>query len=110
MKKIYKIAKGLNNRFGGDDDPFRITTRLLEEAGEVASEVNHLERCGLKVEKAGEPDRKKLAKELQQVMRAIASLAIHYGIENELESSIEEYYQRVVSEGLVSPLRQKDRP
>ncbi len=67
MKKIYMIAKGLNNRFGGDDDPFRITTRLLEEAGEVASEVNHLERCGLKKEKAGEPDRKKLAKELQQV-------------------------------------------
>jgi len=104
LAKLYKIVEGLNNRFPDGNNPFMIVTRLAEECGEVAAEVNHFERKGRKVELYGEPDREKLAKELQQVIRAVLALAAYYHIEKELVASIDDSYQRVVSEGLVQPL------
>jgi NTP pyrophosphatase (non-canonical NTP hydrolase) len=104
MEKLFKIAEALNNKFPEGDDPFRIATRLAEECGEVAAEVNHFERQGVKVERRGAPDRRKLAKELQDVMRAVLHLAIFYELQDELAASIDEYYERVVAEGLVEPL------
>ena len=105
LDKLYKVTEGLNARFQPNgDDPFKIITRLAEECGEVATEVNHFERQGVKAEKYGEPDRQKFAKELQDVMRAVLQLAIYYDLQDELAASIEDAYQRVVAEGLVAPL------
>ena len=53
IEKLYKIAEGLNNHFKDGDDPFYIVTRLAEECGEVASQVNHFERKGVKASEAG---------------------------------------------------------
>ncbi len=106
INKLYKIAEALNARFPDGNDPFVIVTRLAEECGEVAAEVNHFEGKGVKAERLGPPDRAKFAKELQDVMRAVLHLAIYYGLEEELSQSVEEYYQRVVDEGLVEPLAQ----
>lgn len=102
--KLYKIVEGLNTRFPDGNEPFMIVTRLAEECGEVAAEVNHFERKGRKAQILGEPDRAKFAKELQDVMRATLSLAMYYKLEEELSTSIDFYYQRVVDEGLVKPL------
>ncbi len=55
MDKLYLIAKGLNKKFPIGNEPFQITTRILEECGEVAKEVNHWENSGVKVKKYGEP-------------------------------------------------------
>jgi NTP pyrophosphatase (non-canonical NTP hydrolase) len=104
IDRLYKIAKGLNIKFPDGNEPFMIITRLAEECGEVAAEVNHFERKGVKVERLGAPDRKKFAKELQDVMRAVLHLALYYGLEDELAKSVDESYRRVVSEGLVEPL------
>lgn len=104
IEKLYKIAAGLNKRFPDGNDPFMIVTRLAEECGEVASEVNHFERKGVKALPHGEPDRKKFAKEIQDIMRAVLHLTMYYGLEEELAASVEEYYQRVVDEGLVDPI------
>ena len=104
MDKLYKVAQGLNAKFPDGNDPFMIVTRLAEECGEVAAEVNHLEGKGVKLEKLGAPEGKKLAKELQDVMRAVLHLALYYDLQAELAASIDEYYRRVVSEGLVEPL------
>ena len=104
IDKLYKIAEGLNTRFPDGNDPFMIVTRLAEECGGVAAEVNHFERKGVKCARLGAPDKKKLAKELQDVMRAVLHLALYYAVEDELAGSIEEYYQRVVDEGLAQPL------
>lgn len=104
MRKLYKIAEGLNVRFPEGNEPFKIITRLAEECGEVAAEVNHFENLGVKAKKHGQPDKKKFAKELQDVMCAVLHLAMYYGIQPELDASIEDYYQRVVREGLVLPL------
>ena len=56
-EKLYRIAEGMNNRFEDGNDPFYIVTRLAEECGEVASQVNHFEHKGVKAEKLGPPDR-----------------------------------------------------
>jgi NTP pyrophosphatase (non-canonical NTP hydrolase) len=104
IDKLYKIAEGLNVRFCDGNDPFRIVTRLAEECGEVAAEVNHFEGTGVKARKLGAPDRNKLAKELSQVIGAVLHLAIYYGLQAELAASVDDTYRRVVSEGLVSPL------
>ncbi|MEZ4865157.1 MAG: MazG nucleotide pyrophosphohydrolase domain-containing protein [Caldilineaceae bacterium] len=108
IDKLYKIVEGLNNRFPDGRDPFMIVTRLAEECGEVAAEVNHFERKGRKVEALGAPDRQKFAKELQDVMRAVLDLAQYYALQDELAQSIDHYYQRVVAEGLVEPLADHD--
>ena len=103
IDKLYKIAEGLNNRFQDGDDPFYIVTRLAEECGEVASQVNHFERKGVKAMKLGAPDRAAFAKEFQDVMRAVVQLAIHYELETELEASVDRSYREIVIEGLVDP-------
>jgi NTP pyrophosphatase (non-canonical NTP hydrolase) len=104
IEKLYKVAEALNVRFADGDDPFKIVTRLAEECGEVAAEVNHFEGMGVKAEKLGAPDGRKLAKELAQVIGAVLHLAIHYGLQAELATYVDEAYARVVSEGLVEPL------
>ncbi len=104
IHKLYKIVEGLNARFPAGDDPFMIITRLAEECGEVAAQVNHFERQGVKAAKLGAPDRAGFAKELQDVIRATLHLALHYGLEDELAESVDAYYQRVVQEELVRPL------
>ena len=107
IDKLYKIAEGLNVRFPDGHDPFQIVTRLAEECGEVAAEVNHLEGTGVKVQTLGAPDRFKLAKELSHIIGAVLHLAMYYGLQAELEASVDETYRRVVNEGLVAPLDQE---
>lgn len=97
--KLNNIVDGLNARFANGNTPFQIVSRLCEEAGELAKAVNHFEGTGIKVQKYGEPDRMNLAKEVQDVMRAALSVARYYGIEAELQASIEDSYQRLVEEG-----------
>ena len=58
LDALYSISKGFNNRFG-DINPFRMITNILEEAGELAGEINHFENTGVKQEKHGIPNQKK---------------------------------------------------
>ena len=70
----------------------------------MASQVSHFEGKGVKTLKLGTPDRAAFAKELQDVMRAVVQLAIHYELESELAASVDKSYQEIVIEGLVDPL------
>lgn len=99
---LYKINEGLDNRFQGGRDPFKIMTRLAEECGELAKEVNHFEKQGVKSEKHGEPDKKHLAKEIQDVLRCALQVAAYYEVEDLLEHTIKEDYEKIKSEGWVS--------
>ena len=101
LDKLLPITKGLNRRFADGNEPFQIATRLLEECGELAKEVNHFEGRGVKREKYGEPNKAHLAKEVQDVMRAALQIALYYQIEDELQESIEQSYQRMKGEGLI---------
>ena len=101
MERIKKINEGLGKRFPDGDNPFQMVTRLAEECGELAAQVNHFEGSGIKQQKHGQPDRAKLAKEVQDVLRCALQIATYYGIEAELEAAINTSYQRMKTEGLI---------
>ena len=103
-RQALQDRRGAEQPLRGRDDPFYIVTRLAEECGEVASQVNHFERKGVKTLKLGPPDRAAFAKELQDVMRAVVQLAIHYELEAELEASVDRSYREIVIKGIVDPL------
>lgn len=99
FEKLYQIVDGLNHRFPDGNDPFQIITRLCEEAGELAKDVNHFEGTGTKLQKYGAPDRAKLAKEVQDVIHTALCIARYYGIEDDLRFSIDRVYGNLVREG-----------
>jgi len=101
MERLKIISVGLSRRFPDHNEPFQIMTRLLEECGELAEQVNHFEGTGVKLEKYGQPDKAKLAKEVQDVLRCALQITQYYGIEQELAVSIENSYQRLKAEGFV---------
>jgi NTP pyrophosphatase (non-canonical NTP hydrolase) len=101
LEKLIAVNKGLAHVFPHGNTPFQIMTRLLEECGELAQQVNHFENTGVKRKKHGEPDRAKLAKEVQDVLRCVFQLVEYYGLEEELAASIEKSYQQQKKEGLI---------
>jgi NTP pyrophosphatase (non-canonical NTP hydrolase) len=99
--KLVLVTKGLMRRFPAGNEPYQIMTRLLEECGELAQQVNHFENSGLKEEKYGRPDKAKLAKEVMDVLRSALQIAVYYDIEAELYATIEKSYDLMVEEGLI---------
>lgn len=51
LEKIPKVAEAQTKRFPSGDYPFNIISRLLEESGEVAWELNHYQRKGISIER-----------------------------------------------------------
>ncbi len=101
MQRLYQMAEGTSKRFPEGNEPFQMVARLLEECGEVASEVNNWENSGIKRQKYGEPDKKKLANEIRQSMVALTQIVIYYAVQKELDTSIDESISRMISEGLL---------
>lgn len=101
MKLLYQVSEGLRRRFPDGDDPFQMITRLMEECGELAAEVNHFEGSGVKRQKHGEPDKTGLAKEVMDVIRCALTLALYYGVEAELEAAVAHSYHRLKKEGFI---------
>jgi NTP pyrophosphatase (non-canonical NTP hydrolase) len=102
FEKLYLTVDGYNAKYPRGNTPFQIMTRLCEEAGELASAVNHFEDTGIKRQKHGEPDRVALAKEVQDVILTALMVARYYGIEQELKSLIDSRYQLKIEEGYLS--------
>ena len=101
MEKLYLLAKGYSARFPNGNEPYQIVTRILEECGEVASEVNHFEKSGIKALKHGEPDKQHMADEIKQAINALIQLAQYYNVENEIEISIDSSLEKMRNEGLI---------
>ena len=98
---INKVTDGFNNRFKNGNDPFKIITRIVEECGELAAEVNHFEYEGVKTDKLGKPSKEKLAKEARDAIGAIMQIVKYYRIEKELEESFRYTYNRLKEEGWI---------
>ena len=99
MEKLKQLAIGMNHRFPEGDDAFQITTRLLEECGEVAKEVNRLEKSGTKVLRHGNGTKEDLASEIKDAMNALMQLAIHYDAVEQVQASIEKSIEQLTREG-----------
>lgn len=102
FSKLYAITHGLNRRFPTGNTPFQMMTRLLEESGELAKMVNHFEGTGIKLDKYGAPDKAKMAKEIMDLLRCGLQVAIYYGLEQELEKRIDESFEKMKAEGLIT--------
>lgn len=101
MERFYKMAEASNKRFPNGVEPYQMATRLLEECGEVAAEINLWEDYGLKRQKHGAPKKENIANEIRQAMVELVKIAKYYHVEQELEESIEESLKRSRSELLI---------
>lgn len=101
FEKLWAVSHGLNRRYPKGNDPFQMMTRLLEESGELAQMINHFEGTGVKLETYGEPDKSRLAKEGMDVLRCGLQVAIHYGMETELEAMINASYEDMKAAGII---------
>ncbi len=101
MERFYKMAEASNKRFPKGVDPYQMAARLLEECGEVASEINLWEDSGIKRLKRGEPKKENIANEIRQAMVALTQIACYYHVEKELEDSIENSLRRSKEDGLI---------
>lgn len=101
MERFYKMVEASNRRFPNGVEPYQMATRLLEECGEVAQEINLWESSGLKRQKHGEPKKENIANEIRQAMVELAKIAVYYGVEEELEEAIEKSLKQSKQEGLI---------
>jgi hypothetical protein len=63
--------------------------------------VNHFEDAGAKRQKHGLPEQTALAGEVHDVIRTALSIARYYGIEQELQDSIDQSYHTKINEGYI---------
>ena len=101
MERFYKMVEASNKRFPEGVKPFQMATRLLEECGEIASEINLWEASGLKRQKHGDPKKEDIANEIRQAMVELVKIARYYHVEDELEASIQTSLERSKAEGLI---------
>lgn len=101
LDKLIELANGMNLRFPEGNHPYEIMTRLLEECGEVASEVNHFENSGTKALRHGEASKEKLAGEIRDVLNALMQLALYYDVQDEVVNAVESSLQRLAEEGYI---------
>ena len=101
MERLYKMVEASNKRFPEGVKPYQMATRLLEECGEIASEINLWEDSGVKRQKHGTPKKEDIANETRQAMVELVTIAQYYHVEEELEVSIQTSLERSKAEGLI---------
>ena len=96
FEKLELINADLDRLFSesgpNEHSPFRMMTRLLEEAGELAEQVHIFEGSGAKPKKHGKPDPKKMAKEIQDVIGCALQVAKHYEIMSDVKKGIDQRF------------------
>jgi NTP pyrophosphatase (non-canonical NTP hydrolase) len=98
---IKTINQGFARKFPPGNEPYQIMTRLLEEGGELAQQVNHFENSGVKRKKHGQPDRAKLADEVKGVLITVFQLVEYYELQAELQASLEYTQDRLRNDGFL---------
>ena len=102
FEKLLAIVNGLTKKFPDGNEPFQIITRLCEESGELAKEVNHFEKTGIKIQKYGQPDPQDLANEVQHVIRSALAIAQYYNVGDYLDKSIDATFQKLTVDGFIN--------
>jgi NTP pyrophosphatase (non-canonical NTP hydrolase) len=101
-QNLLLVSRGLTKKFPNGNEPFQIITRICEEAGEVAKEVNHFENTGIKREKYGEPSKDSLAGEIKNLITATLTLVDYYEIHEELDASVKKSLGRLKEMGFLT--------
>lgn len=101
LDKLPLVSRGLTRTFPHGNDPLQLMTRLLEECGELAQEVNRFAGSGIKRAKYGAPDRARLAQEASHVLRCIVQIVQYYEVEQEVGAVLEGTYERLRLAGFI---------
>lgn len=102
LQVLYEVADGYSVRYPEGNEPFRILSRMTEELGEVAAEISHLERTGAKVLKRGEPDRKALGYEIEDLLHTALTLARWYGVEDAVDEAAQKAHAGLSAGGEIT--------
>ncbi|GAA2531894.1 hypothetical protein [Pilimelia columellifera] len=86
LDEIVALVNGLNARFPTHAGVFHQVSRLAEETGELAQQVNCMEGMGIKHAKNGPPRREDVAKEVLDVVKSAVAIAAFYDVLPEVRS------------------------
>jgi len=101
LEKILKVAEAQTKRFPNGNDPFKIVSRLLEESGEVAWELNHYDRKGISLECKNKDGKREIMCEMYQVMISLCHLLQYYDLQNDFRDRIDEVYKEYMEKNLL---------
>jgi NTP pyrophosphatase (non-canonical NTP hydrolase) len=94
FEQLEAITEALRQRWPGGDAPFPMVARLLEESGELASEVNIFEATGEMHEKRGGPSKERLAAEARDAIVCALTIVAYYDAMPQLRQAIQKRYER----------------
>lgn len=93
LNDIKKLATALSQEFKSGNDPYKALASVMEELGEVASDINKLLKSGAKVYQGKESNLKELQEELGDLLLSVFYLA--NTLEIDLEKEMNEKYLRL---------------
>lgn len=99
LEMIDKVVERLNKKYTRGDELFKIVSRLAEECGEVAQQVNHYEIRGVNTERNNRDNKDELISEIYQVMLVSYQLIKYFGLEDGLKEKIVSSYQDYKTKG-----------
>ncbi len=102
MEMLMKIADAQTKRFPAGENPYKNVCRILEEAGEVAWEINHYERKGISVEKGSFQDKENLVLEAFQLCEVTCQLLQYFDLTQTFKDFIEGTYNKYIDDGYIN--------
>ena len=93
LNDIKKLATALSQEFESKNDPYKALASVIEEIGEVASDMNKVLKSGAKVYQEKESSLEELQEELGDLLLSIFYLA--NVLEIDLEKEMNEKYLRL---------------
>jgi NTP pyrophosphatase (non-canonical NTP hydrolase) len=101
---VNEVNRGFATKYPKGIEPFQIMTRILEDAGELAQQVNLFEGSGIKQEKHGEPNRAHLAHEAFGLLITLFQLIDYYELHQLVQETLESARGNLRRDGyLVTP-------
>lgn len=102
LNKILLVAEAQSRRFPKGDEPFQITSRLLEECGEVAWELNHYPRKNISIERNSKDNKGNLVTETYQAMTVLGQLLQYFDLTDDFVNKIEVVYKEFQDKGYIN--------
>ncbi|KUJ69260.1 hypothetical protein ACZ90_13030 [Streptomyces albus subsp. albus] len=101
LDDVTRLTAGAARRFPRHNEVFHLVSRLAEETGELAQQVNHREGMGRKRDRHGEPVLDDLTKEVLDVVCCAVGIAAHYGCLEDLRELTAEKLASYTARGWV---------
>jgi NTP pyrophosphatase (non-canonical NTP hydrolase) len=98
LDQLYAIADRYSHRYPDQNTPSGYLTRLIEELGEIAVEVQRLEGVPGKIAKHGPGSVDDLASEVEDLMHSALGLVACYRGEPALDAAIDREYAKVTAD------------